>query len=55
MSAEAERFLQEDERFAQLRQKGFVQNATMWKEFREEHQQQLLGVLRNDPQATVLL
>ncbi len=41
------------ERFAQLRQKGFV-DVDKWKIFGEDLQQQLLGVLRNDPQTTVL-
>ncbi len=43
----------EKERFAQLRQAGFV-DVHKWKEFGEVYQQQLLAVLRNDPQATRL-
>ncbi len=43
----------EYERFDELRQAGFV-NVDKWKEFDEKKQLQLLAVLRNDPQATVL-
>ncbi len=54
--------MEEDEaaRFHQLRQAGFV-DVDKWKwaifgrSTEEEQQQQLLPVLRNDPQATVLL
>jgi hypothetical protein len=42
-----------EERFAQLRQKGFV-DVDKWKGFGEDQQQQLLDVLRNHPQTTVL-
>ncbi len=41
------------ERLEQLRQAGFV-DVDKWKYFFEK-QQQLLAVLRNDPQATELL
>ncbi len=40
-------------RFAQLRQAGFV-DVDKWWMFSEGQQQLLLGVLRNDPRATVL-
>ncbi len=51
----------EEERFAQLRQKGFV-DVDKWScfdedqqlLFDEDQQQELLAVLRNDQQATVL-
>jgi hypothetical protein len=47
----------EEERFAQLRQMGFVDVDKWdndWYGDPEQYQQQLLGVLRNDPQATEL-
>ncbi len=49
----------QEERFAQLRQKGFVDvDKWNWGAFgyatAEDQQQQLLAVLRNDPEATVL-
>ncbi len=43
----------EEERFAQLRQAGFV-DVDKWEGFNEWEQQRLLAVLRNDPQATKL-
>ncbi len=44
----------EAERFEQLRQAGFV-NVDKWKGFVHVHQlQQLLALLRSDPQATQL-
>ncbi len=42
-----------EERFAQLRQMGFV-DVDEWKYFDEDKQRRLLAVLRNDPQATEL-
>ncbi len=42
------------ERLEQLRQAGFV-DVDKWKYFDGSLQQQLLAVLRNDPQATELL
>ncbi len=43
----------EKERFAQLRQAGFV-DVDKWSAFGEVYQQQLLAALRNDPQVTEL-
>ncbi len=43
----------EAERFAQLRQMGFV-DVDKWERFGKDKRQQLLAVVRNDPQATEL-
>ncbi len=50
---ERARMSTEAERLEQLRQKGFV-DVDKWKYFDEDGQQQLLALLCNDPQATVL-
>ncbi len=43
----------EEEQLEQLRQRGFV-DVDQWKGFGALRRQQLLGILRNDPQVTLV-